>query len=234
MLLCLLMVLFYVVNFNDDDRKRRMINRFRAVDIDLHFIDPVYETDPRIRETNLYKRTSAIMLQHIDSLHHFYYNTSAEHCVVSEDDIHISKSIADDMPNIINTFTEMNLDVLLLGYLWPTDIPDNFHFPVLTESTINNKYKITGFPDDLWGCQMYLVSRSHARYIMETFTIKFAVDNLEKIHYNPDWTITKYGRRGIITPMLAVEEGDDKSGHAGQTGFHKDCHDHNFNPDIHI
>ena len=58
------MVLFYVINFNDDERKQRMIDRFSSIDIDLQFIDPVYENDHRLFDTSLYKRTSSIMLQH--------------------------------------------------------------------------------------------------------------------------------------------------------------------------
>ena len=226
------MVLFYVVNFNDDARKKRMIHRFRQADIDLHFVDPVHENDDRIKYTSLYKRTSAIMLQHLDSLRHFYENTSAEHCVVCEDDIHISRDIGKDMPGFIQTFQELELDVLLMGYLWPYPVDgENAHFPVLKD---DGKYKFHGYPDDIWGCQMYLISRKHAKYILDTFTIEFAILQLEKVHYNPDWTITKYGKRALVAPMVAVEEGEDKSGHVDQTDFHQRCHMANFNADTHI
>ena len=47
------MVLFYVINFNDDERKERMISRFRSMDIDLQFVEPVYETDSRLLFTDL-------------------------------------------------------------------------------------------------------------------------------------------------------------------------------------
>ena len=225
------MVLFYVINFNDDARKTRMIDRFRRLNTDLHIVDPVLETDPRLADTPLYKRTSAIMLQHLDSVRHFYHNTSAEHCIVCEDDIHISKYLIRDIPEIIENFTELNLDVLLLGYLFPHNIKDNWHFPMLRDT---ETYEYHGFPDDIWGSQMYLISRKHAKFLLDTFTIQFATDHLEKVHYNPDWTITKYGRRAVITPMLAVEEGDDKSGHGGQTDFHRMCYEQNYNKFVHI
>lgn len=225
------MVLFYVINYKDDGRKQRMTERFRSLDIDLHFVNPIEEMDRRMEYTSLYKRTSAIMLQHLDSIRHFYENTSAEYCIVCEDDIHISKYLVRDLPEIISNFKELELDILLLGYLWPYNLNENWHFPVLKDT---EKYSYHGYPDDIWGSQMYLISRSHAKYILDTFTIEFAIKNLEVIHYNPDWTITKYGKRGMITPMLAVEEGEDKSGHGGQTDFHKMCHAHNFNADVHI
>ena len=225
------MVLFYVINFKDDQRKERMTNRFRELDIDLHFVNSVQEGDERMENTPLHKRTSAIMLQHLDSVRHFYENTTAEYCVVCEDDIHISKNLASDLPEIIKNFQELGLDLLLLGYLFPHQLHGNWHFPVLKDT---EKYSYHGYPDDIWGSQMYLISRKHAKYLLDTFTIQFAIDHIEKVHYNPDWTITKYGKRAVITPMIAVEEGEDKSGHGGQTEFHRMCHQHNFNVDVHI
>ena len=86
-----------------------MINRFKQINLDLQFVNPVYDNDPRLENTNLYKRTSSIMLQHLDSIRHFYENTSADHCVVCEDDIFISKNLSRDLPEIVETFRELNL-----------------------------------------------------------------------------------------------------------------------------
>jgi hypothetical protein len=225
------MVLFYVINFNDDKRKERMTSRFRKLDIDLHFVNPVQMGDVRIENTPLDKRTSAIMLQHLDSVRHFYENTTADYSIICEDDIHISKNLVSDLPEIIKNFQELGLDILLLGYLFPRQLHGNGYFPVLKDT---GRYSFHGYPDDIWGSQMYLISRKHAKYLIDTFTIQFAIDHLEKIPYSPDWIITKYGKRAVITPMIAVEEGEDKSGNCGQTDFHRRCHQHNFNADIHI
>lgn len=225
------MVVFYMINFNDENRKKRMIDRFEYLNLDLQFVNPVYDNDPRLTGTNLYKRTSSIMLQHLDSIRHFYENTSSKYCVVCEDDIFISKNLASDLPDIINNFEYLQLDVLLLGYLFPYDLHGNWHFPVLKDT---KNYCFHGYPDDIWGSQMYMISRKHAKYLLDTFTIDFAIQNLEKIHYNPDWTITKYGKRSLISPMLAVEEGDEKSGHYGQSDFHKQCFEHNYNNDVYF
>ena len=225
------MVVFYVINFKDDARKERIIARFDKIGIDLHFVNPVYENDPRMQNTNLYKRTSSIMLQHLDSIRHFYENTSAKHCIICEDDIHISKHLHEHLPKIIQDYEELGLDVLLMGYLWPYSPHGNWHFPVLKTS---EHYTYHGYPDDIWGSQMYLISRKHAETLLKTFTIQFAIDQLEIVHYNPDWTITKWGKRAIISPMLAVEEGDDKSNHEGQTEFHRTCHINNYNPNVHL
>lgn len=225
------MVVFYMINFNDENRKKRMIDRFEYLNLDLQFVNPVYDNDPRLTGTNLYKRTSSIMLQHLDSIRHFYENTSSKYCVVCEDDIFISKNLASDLPDIINNFEYLQLDVLLLGYLFPYELHGNWHFPVLKDT---KNYCFHGYPDDIWGSQMYMISRKHAKYLLDTFTIDFAIQNLEKIHYNPDWTITKYGKRSLISPMLAVEEGDEKSGHHGQSDFHKQCFEHNYKNDVYF
>ena len=81
---------------------------------------------------------------------------------------------------------------------------------------------------------MYLITREHAKNILDKYTIEWAVQNIEKAHYNPDWTITKFGKRAVISPMIAVEEGADKSGHEGQTYFHVACHEYNYNKKVHI
>ena len=225
------MVVFYVINFKDDARKERMVSRFDQLGIDLHFVNPVFENDPRMQNTPLYKRTSSIMLQHLDSIRHFYENTSAKHCIVCEDDIHISKHLHEHLPQIIQDFDALDLDLLLLGYLYRYGVQGNPHFSLLKQ---NENYTYHWYPDNIWGSQMYLISRKHAETLLNKYTIEFAIEQLEKIHYNPDWTITKFGKRALISPMLAVEEGDDKSKHEGQSEFHRTCYLNNYNPNVHI
>jgi GR25 family glycosyltransferase involved in LPS biosynthesis len=225
------MVVFYVINFKDDARKQRMVSRFEQIGIDLHFVNPVSENDPRLQDTPLYKRTSSIMLQHLDSLRHFYENTSAKYCIVCEDDIHVSKHLHDHLPKIIQDFESLDLDLLMMGYLYPYGLHGNPHFSLI--KTTDN-YTYHAYPDDTWGSQMYMISRKHAKYLLDKFTIEFAIAQLEIVHYNPDWTITKSGKRALISPMIAVEEGDDKSKHAGQTDFHRICHLGNYNPNVHL
>ena len=227
------MIPMYVINFKDDERKKRMIDRFNAIGTYLHFVDPVTQDDPRL-EKILHKRTCAIMLQHLDSVRHFYENTSAGHCIVCEDDIHISKYLNRDLPAILKNFDELELDMLLMGYLWPHSIEYNWHFPVLKENISEANYKFCGYPDDLWGSQMYIISRKYAKYLLDNFTIQVCIEHGPSYPYNPDWIITKNGKRAIISPMIAVEEGDTKSDHYGQNEFHRQCHSNSYNPDVHI
>ena len=227
-----MVVPIYVINFNDNARKERMIARFKQIGLGLNFVPAVTEEDPRLVDNNVpYKRTSSIMLQHLDSIRRFYEETSYDHCIVCEDDIYVSKHFHEDLPEIIKNFNELDLDLLLLGYLFPYSVHGNWHFP---EQKTDGRYTYHGYPNDIWGSQMYLISRKHAAALLETFTVQYALDHLEEIPYNPDWTITKHGKRALISPMIAVEEGDNKSDHGGQHDFHSVCARHNYDPNIHI
>jgi hypothetical protein len=225
----------YVVNFKDDLRKNRMIDRFKTVGYELKFVPPVTKDDPRLDIKNLEfeKRTWSIMLQHLDSVRDFYENTTDDHCIVCEDDIMISKNFNTELPIIIKDFNELELDILLLGYLFPHKIYElNHYFSLKNPNKINYTYH--NYPDDLWGCQMYLISRKYAKYLLDTFTIEYAINNLNKPYYSPDWVITKNGNRAIIYPLIAVEEGDTKTDHVGQNDFHRQCFLRNYNPNVHI
>ena len=71
----------YCINFNDSERRQRMIDRFAMIGKTVHFTNPVYDTDPRIlaidftKYTHMNPRTSAIMLQHLDSFREFLETT---------------------------------------------------------------------------------------------------------------------------------------------------------------
>ena len=224
---------FYVINFNDNARRERMVSRFSKIGInEPHFVDPVFISDLRLNNDEIqHKRTCSIMLQHLDSLKHFLEQTDKEFCIVCEDDIHISKNLRNDLPEIVEQFKEQDLDVLLLGYLsmYPVDTETNTHFTLKSRS---KKYKYANFPDDLWGSQMYMMSRKHAKNVLEQFGPDYILTG--ELPYNPDWILTKTGNRALIVPMLAVEEGDTKTDHGGQNEFHRRCFECNYDRDLYI
>jgi saccharopine dehydrogenase (NAD+, L-lysine-forming) len=224
---------FYVINFNDDARRERMASRFSKIGLkEPHFVDPVFISDPRLDNDEIqHKRTCSIMLQHLDSLKHFLEQTDKEFCIVCEDDIHISKNLRNDLPEIIEQFKTLDLDVLLLGYLsmYPVDTETNAHFALRSRS---KKYEYANFPDDLWGSQMYMMSRKHAKLVLDKFGPDYILTG--ELPYNPDWILTKMGNRALIVPMLAVEEGDTKTDHGGQNEFHRRCFECNYDPLVHI
>ena len=87
----------------------------------------------------------------------------------------------------------------------------------------------------MWGSQMYLLNRTTAQRFLEKYTVDYAMGTLldpSLPHFSPDWTLTKDGDRGLVYPMLALEEGVVKTDDYGQQEFHKNCHDAHTNDAI--
>lgn len=224
----------YVINYKNEQRRNRMRDRFTRFGIEPIFTPPVEGTDSRLASTpDDCKRVWAVMLQHLDSIRHFYEHTTASHCIVCEDDIHIAKNFLTDLTEIIPIFDQLELDVLMLGYLLPFKIDMSTelhqqHFPIIKQS---KTFTFHRYPDDIWGSQMYMLPRRYAEFMLEVFTVNYALENIKTLNFNPDWIMTKYGNRAMIAPMIAVEEGVNVSGDDSQVYYHSLCHDVNFNPD---
>jgi len=218
----------YVVNFMDDERRQRITNRFKGLGLDCHFIHPVTTEDPRIKQDMIpfYKRSWAILFQHVDSVRQFYEQTTFDYCIVCEDDIYISRNLKEELPKAIELFESANLDILLLSYLWPYTVHEsNHHFPLKAEG---NGFKLHGYPNDLWGAHMYMVSREHAKRMIDRFTKEYAETQEMPTPFCSDWQITKFGERALLVPMVGVEEGGTKTDHEGQNQFHESCFRFNY------
>lgn len=225
----------YVISFNNPERKQRMIDRFNKLDFKkIIFTPEVYKDDKRISNLSdrenydkIEKRTWSIMLQHLDSVRDFYNNNESDICIICEDDITISKDFNEKLQDIIQKFYELNLDVLMLGYLIPFKI-HNYN-PYFKQIDHFNNYTYYTYPNDLWGTQMYMISRKYANFLLDTFTIEYAYKNIgTENHFSSDWIITKNGNRALIYPMIAVEEGVNLSDDYYQGLFHKTCYDVNY------
>ena len=229
---------FYCINFLDENRKKRMINRFDFFGIPLQFVPPVYKSDARLPQKedhiNCDNRTWSIMLQHMDSIRDFYNNSNNEYAIICEDDILLHKNFILYLPDILIEFEELKLDVLLLGYLLNISAEGILASPEFSLIKKNEKYSYHELPYHLWGSQMYLINRNHAKFLLDKYTIEYAITNIEISPYNPDWTLTKDGRHLLIYPMLALEEGITKTDHIGQNTFHQQCFDINYNPEIYF
>ena len=220
----------YCINFMDEERRIKMLDRFEGQELTIHFVDPVYTTDSRI-DPRLNKRVSSIMLQHMDSIRHFYEKTTKPYGIICEDDILLSKHFATDLPRIMDRYKELKIDVLLLGYLLPIRLTkDTPEFKLLDEI---EGYTFYDFPYHLWGSQMYLIHREHAKFLLDKYTIDYATADLSR-PYNPDWTLTKDGKKALIYPMLALEEGIEKSNDATQSDYHLNCFFMNYNSDVYF
>jgi hypothetical protein len=217
----------YVVNYKNDERKQRMIDRFATFGLVPHFVPGVDDEDPRLSVApDTCKKIWGIMLQHMDSIRDFYENLDAgNHCIVCEDDVYISKNFVDDVNHVLPLFDQMQLDILMLGYLLPFKIEMSTclhreHFAMIGRTDTHSLHK---YPSDIWGTQMYLISRKYAKFLLEKYTVDFALTNINTVTYSSDWVITKNGNRALVSPMIAVEEGVNTSGHGGQVYYHVVC-----------
>jgi GR25 family glycosyltransferase involved in LPS biosynthesis len=219
----------YCINFNDEPRRQKMSHRFSTIGQPVHFTEPVYDTDPRITAIDfatyphMVARTSAIMLQHLDSLKHFLDTTdpqTAEYCIVCEDDVLISRNFVHEYNTVMQAFKHFELDVLLLGCLQYFRLYVGASWYDHLYDTPDHLLQVFRHPDHLWGSQMYVVSRKWAEHLVEKYTVEYAQEHPDLPH-NPDWIITKMGHRAMVYPMLAMEEGDTKIGDDSQRDFHR-------------
>ena len=220
----------YVVNYKDDERRRKMSERVKIVGLDAHFVAPVSVEDPRICDkpiNDFEKRNWSIFFQHVDCMREFLENTTYDYCIVCEDDVLLSKTLKPQINQIIDIYNKSELDILLLSYLWPYHVPvNNEYFPLIKE---NNAWKVQGYPDDLWGAHMYFFSRAHAKTMVEKYTPEYAMAELRNgRHFCTDWQFTKFGKRGILVPMVGLEEGEVKTDHQGQIDFHRSVYNFHY------
>ena len=213
----------YAFSFNNPERMKRMNTRFETVGYPIHWIPPVLTSDARIPAEEPQKRTHAIMLNHLDMIVAFLAS-SHQYGIFCEDDIYIHRDFASFMPRIVEGYKRHGLDVLLLGYLMnyvPFSIQTFRGHDLLETPPLFMNYN-----DGLWGSQMYMMDKAAALKVLETFQDFQHV----KECYSPDWTITKFGKRALVYPMLAVEEGNVATDHVGQQEFHKQCAVIHYNP----
>jgi len=229
----------YIVNYKDDARRQKMVDRVKAVGIDAHFVDPVSTSDPRIGSqpiTDFEKRNWSIFFQHVDCMRDFYEKTTYDYCIVCEDDVVLSRDLKYEIPTAIKLYEETQLDILLLSYLWPYDVAEDNYFPVLKKlQTHKQEYKIQGYPEDLWGAHMYMFSRAHAKVLIDRYTPEYALAEQHASRpFCTDWQFTKLGNRGLIVPMLGLEEGEVKTDHQGQIDFHRSVFNYHYREEKYV
>ena len=222
----------YIVNYKDDVRREKMTQRVKSIGMDAHFVDPVSTQDPRIVSqpiTDFEKRNWSIFFQHVDCMKHFSENTTYDYCIICEDDVMLSRTLQSQIPEIINLYENTQLDILLLSYLWPYEVAEDNYFPVLSRDA---NFKIQGYPVDLWGAHMYFISKNHAKTLVQRYTPEYAIAQTKEQPFCTDWQFTKFGKRGLLNPMVGVEEGDVKTDHQGQIDFHRMCFEYNYKADL--
>ena len=216
----------YSFSYNNPERFARMNERFNTVGFPIHWVDPVLPTDSRLADVSG-SRIHRVMYGHLDMIRRFL-SSSASWGVFCEDDIHIRKDFTKALRQAIDGYIRLELDVLLLGYLIPyaptTVSVHEYH------SALEPTFSFITYDDDVWGAQMYLLDRKTAQAVVD----KYGDHNRVEGPFNPDWTITKFGKHAAIYPMLAVEEGNVCTDHKEQMNFHKICNNVNYNIDLHM
>jgi hypothetical protein len=223
----------------NESRRDRMRQRMAQVELSCSFLSsPLMAADVSVlvaamgqpEPAGFDPRTAAIMLDHLELIRRFVHETHAAHVIICEDDIYLRRTLKQDLPLIVRQFDARELDVLLLGYLWQWREVDE------------PGYRFHDYDGELWGSQMYLLSRRQATYLIETYTLAWALanapawalGNASARPFSPDWIITKIGRRARLYPMLAVEEGAVYTAHVANAEFHRRCAEAQYNPTLFV
>ena len=230
----------YCLNFKNDVRAASMKNRFEKVNINAVLHPGVPTTDSRIANRGLIPHTEkcwSCMYGHLDMIREFVEKDSRNYAIFCEDDILIDSKFKSMLEHVLTDFEVMQMDTMLLGYLitYPVvgesngsylKVEQSIYVDLDTTETTTFRYYEYG---DIWGTQMYLLSKKQATRIVEKYANGYAdhfLANTELTPFSADWTITKEGRRCIVYPMLAIEDGLTSYGdeEGGQRDFHMMAH----------
>jgi len=212
----------YCLSYKNEKRKQNTQNRFNQLDLTVIFYDGVdQDKDPRIRSDD-YKQCVSCMYGHLDMIQMFLSDSDKPFGIFCEDDIYLHKGSAKRLDEITAEFANLDLDVLLLGYLITySPNPDDNHYLSVTEN-----HRFYEYGEETWGTQMYMISRKYAKQLLDTYS---TANRPTEKPFASDWTITKDGKRAFLYPMLAVEDGETHYDHYGQGQFHQNVFHHNYN-----
>jgi hypothetical protein len=233
----------YTVNYANAERKARMLARFEALNVPYHFHHPnAPDQDARIPASASpgEARNTSITWNHLDAIRYFLEDDEdrPEFGIFTEDDIRIRRDFARLAPVLTALYRAHELDVFLLGYLetQPVVRPAESLDPSRHPPASLPDLAVRGYTDGQWGVQMYMIDRRHGRAMLEHFTIDHALGSHEGRNppFSPDWTLSKFGRRALVAPMMAVEEGVIASDHPAHVSFHRMCAEANYDPAIHV
>jgi len=215
-----------------------MTARFAQVGLPFEFVesiahdDPLIAVDPEIQEVaRAMGRWSEMAWScihgHLKIIERFLAS-DCELAVICEDDVMLSQSLAQDLPQAVRAFQGLDLDVMLLGYLTPDQLDQ------VTSDTIlqTDEFIYHGYEFNVYGTQMYLISREYAEFVHRTYGIASGFGRRTLVEpgllsFNADWIITKNGRRARVYPLLAIEERGGGKGYNDpfQEYWHDHCHD---------
>jgi GR25 family glycosyltransferase involved in LPS biosynthesis len=222
---------FYCLSYNGYG-KISMQNIFNKMGIEATFYSGVSFNDRRLHklEEGL-KRIWSTCYGHLDMIRTFY-ESDKEYGIFCEDDIIIRNDFIKNLPDIIADFNKLDLDILMLGYLCENKIDEYSNFPTLL---VKEPFKYLHYPDDLWGTQMYMISKAQALKILSKYYYGYAEKTLIDRSLTPfsaDWTITKEGKRALIYPLIAIENFNKIYDDEHQTRAHRNCYKFSYTPEL--
>jgi GR25 family glycosyltransferase involved in LPS biosynthesis len=214
---------FYCLSFNENN-KFIMNERFNKLGIQCKLYSGVNHKDKRLQYAlNSYnKRQMSITYGHLDIINDYYKNSSKNYAIICEDDVMIHKNIKQILKKVLIDFNVMDLDILLLGYMLPYKINNDYNTNYSLKKPIseNSLYKYHNYPEYHSGTQMYMITKKYAKYILEKYNNLYTIFDRRHII---DKLYIKEGNRALIYPMIAIE--DDKQ----EDKYHKLCHKLHYN-----
>lgn len=220
---------FYCLSYMNK-RREAMEKVFGKLGITAEFYSGVAHDDPRLKNAGGMARTWSMTYGHLELIKQFHESWH-EYGIICEDDILIRNDFRQRLPEILFGFDTLGLDILMLGYLCENPIDTYSNFPTLLDKA---RMKYLGYPDGLWGGQMYLISRDHAGFLLEKFSGGYAERSLTEAipPFSPDWTITKEGRRALLYPLLVVEKYYEVYDDEHQNRSHLACYNYTYRPEL--
>jgi len=220
-----------------------MTSRFNQLGLNVkfweghHALDP--ECAPPLHELEYAQQNHtwdahawSVLQGHLMIMRDFLSKSDCDFLCVMEDDVHIRKDFPQEQPIIQAQFNKLKLDVCMLGYLTANILfSGHYMYEPLTPT-----YAYLQYPHNVYGTQMYVVSRSYAQTIWDSYGATSAWHSqvfTGDLWRPADWIITKQGHRACIYPVMAVEEsgGGLAYQHTEQTDWHAMCHEAQYDAD---
>jgi len=247
----------YVLNYKNQERQMIMDNQFKICGLDPIFHPGCSFDDSRIQSlanqypniTDHTKKCWSCMFGHLDMMRDYLDNstTDSDYMICCEDDIILDADFKNKLGDLMVSVREKKIDLLLLGYLitYPLSFESNIgdfryrgkHAYVDLETGEKIDYRFYEYGFEIWGTQMYMVSRAYAEKMVSKYGDgSWLMENYGKAQFSADWILTKESpTRQLMYPMLAIEDGKSVYDHEGQAEYHRLSHSVHIvaNPTIH-
>ncbi len=217
----------YISSFNNKEREEKLIQGLNETLLSAHIYSNTIDDERvdiimnQINDPGL-KRIFSVVFNLIKTIEDFYYNSKKEYGIFLENDVQFKKTIYLELPKVLNDMKRLNLDVLLIGCLLNCS-PEQYDGCKLIE---NGYYQ---YPDNLWGAQGFILTKNHAKYFIEKYTVDYVLNHYKDENISPDWVFTKQGNRALIYPCLVIEEGSVDTTHEIHVNFHRACKNFLYN-----